>query len=77
MQFRSIKLDFPRFDGEYPIGWVYKVNHYFALHPMLDNQKILMSSFYMEGDALVWFQDAEESGSLHMWDAFIQALQNL
>lgn len=36
MQFRSIKLGFLIFEGENPIGWVYKVNHYFALNPMLD-----------------------------------------
>jgi len=28
----------------------------------------------MEGEALVWFQDAEESGQFPTWDAFVQAL---
>lgn len=53
--FRSIKIEFPIFDEENPIGWLYKANHYFALHPMPDGQKILMSSFYMEGSTMVWF----------------------
>ncbi|KAF5475690.1 hypothetical protein F2P56_007468 [Juglans regia] len=66
MQFRSIKLDFPRFHGDDPSGWIYKANHYFALHPMPDGQKILMASFYMEGNALVWFQDAEETDSFNL-----------
>jgi hypothetical protein len=28
----------------------------------------------MEGEALVWFQDAEESGQFSTWEAFVQAL---
>jgi hypothetical protein len=33
-----------------------------------------MSSFHMDGEALVWFQDADESGQFPTWDAFVQAL---
>jgi len=33
-----------------------------------------MASFHMEGEALTWFQDAEESGQFPTWDAFLQAL---
>jgi hypothetical protein len=28
----------------------------------------------MEGEALVWFQDADEAGQFPTWDAFLQAL---
>lgn len=34
-----------------------------------------MASFYMEGSALVWFQDAEETGTFRSWDSFTEALQ--
>jgi hypothetical protein len=33
-----------------------------------------MVSFHMEGEALIWFQDAEESGQFPTWETFIQAL---
>lgn len=33
-----------------------------------------MASFHMEGEALIWFQDAEDSGQFPTWDAFLQAL---
>lgn len=75
MQFRSIKLDFPRFDGNNPTGWIYKMNHYFALYPMPEGQKILMSSFYIKGNALIWFEDAEETGIFYSWSSFLEALQ--
>jgi hypothetical protein len=33
-----------------------------------------MVSFHMEGEALVWFQDANEAGQFPTWEAFLQAL---
>lgn len=38
-------------------------------------QRIRMASFHMEGEALVWFQDADEAGQFPTWDSFLQALQ--
>lgn len=32
------------------------------------------TSFYMEGEALVWFQDDDEVGQFPTWDDFLQAL---
>lgn len=75
MHVRSIKLDFSRFDRENPTGWIYKANHYFGLHPMPDGQKILMSSFYMEGSALIWFQDVEETWNFSACESFVATLQ--
>jgi len=33
-----------------------------------------MASFHMEGETLIWFQDANESRQFPTWDAFVQAL---
>lgn len=35
--------------------------------------KIPMASFHMEGEALVWFQDAEYSGLVNTQDLFVKA----
>lgn len=57
---RVVCLDFPTFHCEDPLGWLYKVNQffYFPQHHMQ------LVSLYMEGKALVWFQDLDESGAL-------------
>lgn len=55
MQFCSYKLDFLRFDGENLIGWIYKVNQYFALNPIPDRQKNHNIFLPHGGDALIWF----------------------
>ena len=33
-----------------------------------------MASFHLEGEALVWFQDADEAGLFPTWDYFLHAL---
>jgi len=71
---RSLRLDFPRFNGENPSGWTYKVNQFFDYYQTPLYQRIRMASFHMEGEALVWFQDADEAGQFPTWDSFIQAL---
>lgn len=35
---------------------------------------LLLASYHMEGQALIWFQDLEDSGVLKSWEVFVQAL---
>ncbi|KAF5468680.1 hypothetical protein F2P56_012817 [Juglans regia] len=72
---RQIKLDFPRFGGKDPTAWIYRANQYFLYHQVPHGQRIFIASFHMDNDALVWFQDASESGIFHSWEEFIQAVQ--
>ena len=34
-----------------------------------------MAYFHMDGEALVWFEDDEDTRLFVSWDAFVQALQ--
>jgi hypothetical protein len=69
-----LRLEFPCFDGDNPAGWTYKVNQFFNYYQTPLHHRIRMASFHMEGEALIWFQDADESGQFPTWDAFVQAL---
>jgi hypothetical protein len=71
---RPVHLDFPSFDGENPAAWTYKVNQFFDYYNTPLYQRVRMASFHMEGEALVWFQDADEDGQFPTWAAFTQAL---
>ena len=64
---RSVRLEFPRFSGEDPIGWVYKANQNFKYYNTPAAEKLMLASFHMEGEALVWFQDSEEVGLFADW----------
>ncbi|XP_059449450.1 uncharacterized protein LOC132180588 [Corylus avellana] len=71
---RSVRIEFPKFDGTDPSGWIYKANKFFQVHNTSSYQKFLLASIHMEGKALVWFRDMEMSGCLHDWTVLTQAL---
>ena len=71
---KSVRLDFPRFKGDDPASWVYKSNQYFSFYQTPFHERLLMASFHMDGDALVWFQDSDENGVFATWEGFVDAL---
>ena len=52
---KSVRLDFPQFKGDDLASWVYKANQYFSFYQTSLNERLLMASFHMDGDAMVWF----------------------
>jgi hypothetical protein len=72
---RSLKLDFPRFDGEDPDGWCYKATQFFEYYAMPDNQKFNLAAFHMEGKALIWFQELRSTNNLNSWIEFTKAIR--
>ena len=59
---KIVRLEFPRFREEIPSGWVYKAHQFFQLYNTPINQRILLASYHMEDEALIWFQEVEETG---------------
>lgn len=69
--FRSVRLDFPKFDGTDPNGWLYKTTQFFNYHQTPFTHRLLLASYHMEGQALIWFQDLESSRVLQNWEGFV------
>lgn len=72
---RTMKLDFPKFDGSDPNGWVFRAQQFFNYHGTPDTQKIHLASFHMEGKALTWYQWLLASHPITTWPEFVQAIQ--
>lgn len=53
---RSMKLEFPRFNGKHLSGWLFKAKQYFAYHQVPEAQWLIVASLNIEGDALEWYQ---------------------
>jgi len=70
-----MKLDVPRFDGNDPLGWIFKITQFFVYHCIPDNERLTVASFYMEGPTLCWFQWMSRNGLLSSWLAMLQALE--
>ncbi|XP_077249584.1 uncharacterized protein LOC143889290 [Tasmannia lanceolata] len=70
-----MRLDFPRFDGIDPFSWIFKAEQFFEYHNTADDQRLMISSFHMDGKALQWFQWMHRNGQFHTWSEFTRALE--
>ncbi|GAU36702.1 hypothetical protein TSUD_16140 [Trifolium subterraneum] len=71
----TIKLDIPRFDGTDPLGWIFKITQFFDYHATPEEQRLRIASFYMDGEALTWFQWMHQNGQILTWTTFLHALE--
>ena len=71
-----MKLNVPRFDGSDAIGWIFKITQFFEYHTTPDHERLTIASFYMEGQALAWFQWMHRNDQLSSWPAFLHALHS-
>ena len=51
-----MKLDVPHFDGQDPLGWIFKITQFVDYQAVLGNKCLTVASFYMEGLTLCWYQ---------------------
>ena len=72
---KNLKLEFPRFHGEDPTRWIYKTKQFFSYHSTPEHQKVIVTSYHLHGEALIWFQEAKQASGFASWEVFIRALQ--
>lgn len=63
---------FQDFDGTDPLGWIFKASLIFYFHHTPNNQRITISSFYMDGSVLIWFQWMYRITS---WDELVRSVE--
>ncbi|XP_073355335.1 uncharacterized protein [Aegilops tauschii subsp. strangulata] len=50
------RMDFPRFSGEDPVGWIRQCNKYFQMAAAPEEYKVSLSQMYITGEADVWLR---------------------
>ncbi|KAL5743864.1 hypothetical protein ACOSQ2_026980 [Xanthoceras sorbifolium] len=50
------KLEFPKYAGDDPTEWFTLVDQFFEYQGTLENQKVPLASFYLEGEENQWWQ---------------------
>ncbi|KAG6495596.1 hypothetical protein ZIOFF_043422 [Zingiber officinale] len=66
---RYSKLDFPRYDGESdPLGWLNRCDHFFLHQRTLEEEKVGLASFHLEGDGQLWFIKLERDRPHIQWE---------
>ncbi|CAH9112200.1 unnamed protein product [Cuscuta europaea] len=69
------KVDFPKFDGGDPRGWILKAEKYFRYYQVPDNQKVEIASMSLEGEALDVFAWMNGEESILYWEELVKLLQ--
>jgi hypothetical protein len=72
------KLDFPQYSGDDPTEWFNWVDQFFEYQETVDNQKVSLASFHLEGEANQWWQwlhrAYKEEGRTVTWEIFEEEL---
>lgn len=68
-------MDFPRFEGKDPRGWVNKCEKFFLLNPYMDSKtKVIYATLHLEGEADIWYQTIQTEQPGLNWESFIEFL---
>uniref|UniRef100_A0A2N9ERN7 Retrotransposon gag domain-containing protein n=1 Tax=Fagus sylvatica TaxID=28930 RepID=A0A2N9ERN7_FAGSY len=62
-----------KFKGGDPLWWLFEVYNFFALQ---NTPLVSIASYFMEGEALEWFQDLKALRSCTDWVEFVCSLQD-
>ncbi|KAL9441766.1 hypothetical protein AB3S75_020297 [Citrus x aurantiifolia] len=73
---RSIRCDLSTFDGSNPLDWIFQAEKYFSFYETPEEQRIDITSFYMTGQALSWFQWMHKYQQLSSWAALTRAIES-
>ncbi|GJX55739.1 retrotransposon-related protein [Tanacetum coccineum] len=69
------KIEFPKFSGDDPTGWVYRCNHFFKVDAVEENQKVKLAFMHLYDKALAWHQQYSKMyGEDMLWEVYVEAL---
>ncbi|GJY79478.1 retrotransposon gag domain, retroviral aspartyl protease [Tanacetum coccineum] len=67
-------MEFPKFQGGDPRGWILKVEKYFRYYETPDESKVEIASMYLEGDALDLFACISAEHNHLYWEELVKIL---
>lgn len=73
---RSVKLDFPRFEGENVLQWIYQAEKFCRYYGVTDANRLEIASMHFDGPVVPWFQMLEKEGKVTSWAALVEALED-
>ncbi|PWA82162.1 hypothetical protein CTI12_AA180690 [Artemisia annua] len=68
------KMEFPKFEGGDPRGWILKAEKYFRYYQTPDESKVEIASMYLEGDALDLFAWISAEHNHLYWEELVKIL---
>lgn len=62
------KVEMPIFLGKDPNSWLFRVEQYFEIHKLSDDEKMIVSVISFDGVALAWYRYHENRDRFTDWD---------
>lgn len=69
-----MKMEFPKFEGGDPRGWILQAEKYFRYYQTSKELKVEVASMYLEGDALDFFEWINSEQTLLYLGDLVRAL---
>ncbi|XP_039115571.1 uncharacterized protein LOC120251094 [Dioscorea cayenensis subsp. rotundata] len=73
---RSVKMDFPRFNGSNALQWIYQAEQFFDYYDVSDAYRLKMASIHFDGPVVPWFQMLQKSGTITSWSVLAKAIES-
>nr|GEV21969.1 zinc knuckle CX2CX4HX4C [Tanacetum cinerariifolium] len=72
---RISKIEFPKFYGDDPTGWVYRCNQFFKVDDIQPEDKVKLASMHLYDKALAWHQKFTKlHGEAVDWNVYVESL---
>lgn len=71
---RFSKIDFPKFQGDDPSGWVYKCERFFEFNQIEGSQKVKLAAMHLDEKTIQWFQWFEKTNATLDWKGFVEGI---
>lgn len=68
-------MEFPKYEGGDPRGWILKAEKYFQYYQTSEECKVDVASMYFEGDALDLFAWINRERTIYYWDELVKVMQ--
>lgn len=71
-----MRLEAPRFFNKSPSAWISQMQRYFDYYNTPDQRRLIIVSFYLDGDVLYWYDWMQKYHLLSSWNEFCWQLRN-
>ncbi|MCI24697.1 retrotransposon-derived protein PEG10-like, partial [Trifolium medium] len=72
---RSVKLEFPRFDGTHAIEWIFKAEQFFEYYNTPDEDRLTIAAVHLDQKVVPWYQMMQRTNPFQSWQLFARAIE--
>ncbi|KAF3789255.1 hypothetical protein EJ110_NYTH18959 [Nymphaea thermarum] len=70
----QVHIDFPRFNGNEPLDWIFQVEEYFTCQFIQEEEWLQTSVLHFDGEARRWYRWLKHNELVNDWEEFKDAL---